>query len=202
MERVQEALDNDDFLWFLNEKRHYTNGPTYFEQLKYWLEQAKTGPLHHKIDFNNRAIKLFNTFLIQFSQLSPSRLPSYHFSFAPLFPKKECLLGWTYKETVQCKYLDLPNKEQQQNQELDALLLSVTQSPFQDCHTITYFWTCDIYVTDSDKTYNDFNSTHAAHQSVAPYLRNGTKLTFTFKFLHNLDLQLIHIALYAPRKKK
>jgi hypothetical protein len=38
MERVQEALDNNDFLWFLNDKRHYTNGPTYFEQLKYWLE--------------------------------------------------------------------------------------------------------------------------------------------------------------------
>jgi hypothetical protein len=37
---------------------------------------------------------------------------------------------------------------------------------------------------------------------VAPYPRNGTKHIFTFKFLHNLDLQLIHIALYALRKKK
>jgi hypothetical protein len=93
MERVQKALDNNDFLWFLNEKRHYTNGSTYFEQLKYLLEQAKTGPSYHRIDFNNRAIKLFNIFFIQFSQLSPSQLPSYRFSFTPLFPKKECLLG-------------------------------------------------------------------------------------------------------------
>jgi hypothetical protein len=104
MERVLEALENSNFVWFLENNYTYTNGPTYFENLLHWLDKASLGPVHHTTDYIKRALKLFNHYFSLFSNISPFLLPSYHFFFPPLFPKKECLLGWTYAETIQCNY--------------------------------------------------------------------------------------------------
>jgi hypothetical protein len=105
MERVQEALANDNFLWFLNNNFTYTNGPSYFEYIQDWINKANTGPLQHKEDYLKRALKLFNIYYNQFLNISSFLLPSFCFSFSPLFPERECLLRWPYSVNVRHKQI-------------------------------------------------------------------------------------------------
>jgi hypothetical protein len=77
MKRVQEVFLNDNFFWFLATRHIFTNSPTYFDNLKYWIDKANNRLQYHKINYITRALQLFHFYYSEFSVLHPFFLPSY-----------------------------------------------------------------------------------------------------------------------------
>jgi hypothetical protein len=133
MERVQEALANDDFLWFLNNNFTYTNSPSYFKYIQDWINKANTGPLQHKQDYLRRALKLFNIYYKQFLNISPSLLPFFRISFSPLFSERECLLEWLYSVNIRRKQIHhIKNTKNRQKINLDVFLHDLINKPYKE----------------------------------------------------------------------
>jgi hypothetical protein len=200
MEKVQEALANDDFLWFLNNNFTYTNGPFYFEYIQDWINKANTGPSQHKQDYLRRALKLFNIYYKQFLNISPSLLPSFHFSFSPLFPERKCLLGWPYSVNVQCKQIHhTKNTKNQYKINLDAFLHDLINKSYKESD---HHKSCDDNYAYIFEQKTDFNSPPIHYKPQYQASMSGTINVITFKFNWNSILQLIFTQSYAPRKKK
>jgi hypothetical protein len=180
MERVQEALVNDDFLWFLNNNFTYINGYSYFEYIQEYINKANTGSSHHKNDYLRRALSLFNIYYKKFQTISPSLLPSFRFSLSPLFPKRDYLLGWPYLKTVQRKQIHhTKNTKNQPEFGLDAFLHDLINKSYKE--------------TDQHKSSDDtrfyslkqelyFNLTMFHFKPQYGNSMSGTIMIITFKF--------------------
>jgi hypothetical protein len=200
MERVQKALDNDDFLWFLNNNYIYTNSPSYFEYIQDYINKANTGPSHHKNDYLRRALSLFNTYFKKFQTIFPSLLPSLRFSFSLFFPKRNYLLGWPYLETVRCKQnYHTKNTKNQPEIDLNAFLHDLINKPYKEI---------DQHKSRDDTHYYSlnqepyFNPTLFYYKSQYRDSMSETIMVITFKFSWTSILQLIFNKSYASRKKK
>jgi hypothetical protein len=87
--------------------------------------------------------------------------------------------------------------------DLDAFLLKLVSRSHEDQHNINNGpWSCDLNATFSKKLNIDYNPIPITHPPTALYQRDGTTYSATFKFLNGVDLRLMHLALYAPRKKQ
>jgi hypothetical protein len=195
MERVQEALENEDFLWFLNNTCDYTNGPTRYHLLVEWLDKASNGPAHLRTTFLKRAVLDFERFLDIFSSLPPPSLPSFRYSLPPPFPKRVCLLGWPYLESRTTSQTKPPS-----NFDLDAFLARVIADK-DNSHVRNQqqqHLARDVYGLCP---FLDFNSYWI---NVWPWFflhSNGTSLDDTFKLDVYLDLRLIYGWFFTPRQK-
>jgi hypothetical protein len=113
----------------LASRKIYTNGLTYYEYLSLWITKASTGPIHHKQDYQKKALRLFDQYYQEFSLLLPSQLPSFCFSIPLLFPKRDVYVGWLYMKTKwQQQKTPITKKS---DLDLDAFLHSVTCFPIK-----------------------------------------------------------------------
>jgi hypothetical protein len=191
----------DDFLIFLSSRTLYTNGPTYFEYLSLWITKARTGPLHHTQDYFRRAQRLFDQYFQEFSLLSSSQLPSFHYSIPPFFPKKDVFVGWPYMETKRQQQKTPTTKKSNLN--LDTFLHSVTSLPIKDINkhfTFNLSDTNDVILSLNGNL--DFNPINFYFKSRVLSYTNGTIQDITFKFRTRLNTRLIYFRYYAPRKKR
>jgi hypothetical protein len=77
MERLNEALENEDFLYFLGNTSDYTNGQTRYEYLTELLGSLAACPPHHKSGISAKIRRYFDyLYLVVFPKIPSSFFPS------------------------------------------------------------------------------------------------------------------------------
>src|ERR1700744_2205104 len=89
MERVEKALDNEDFVFFLSNTYEYTNGPTRFARLQELLDEVTRRPKHQQKALFWRFLRVFNLYFIELFPLFPKNtLSSFRICIPSLCPLK------------------------------------------------------------------------------------------------------------------